>query len=70
MFWIGLIVGILIATIAIGGYLFYGCWKTYGTWDTFVAMCNVTQAATENRESEVRVYHDGEILDVAIFEEM
>jgi hypothetical protein len=33
-------------------------------------MVDVVIAAHENRESEVRVYHDGECLDVvAVFEE-
>ena len=70
MFWIGMIVGIIIATIVIVGYLAYACMKVYGDVDTFVDMCYVTKTASENRESEVRVYHDGEILDVAVFEEM
>ena len=70
MFWIGMIVGIIIATIVIVGYIAYACMKVYGDVDTFVDMCYVTKTASENRESEVRVYHDGEILDVAVFEEM
>lgn len=70
MFWIGLIVGIVIATIAIGAWLLWGCYKTYGTFDTFVQMCEVTQAASENREAIVTVTHDGEILETAVFEEM
>lgn len=70
MFWIGMIVGIIIATIVIVGFIAYACWKVYGSWNTFEDMCYVTAAASENRESEVRVYHDGEILDVAVFEEM
>ena len=70
MFWIGMIVGIIIATFVIVGYIAYACWKVYGSWNTFEDMCHVTAAANENRESEVRVYHNGEILDVAVFEEM
>ena len=70
MFWIGMIVGIIIATIVIVGFIAYACMKVYGDVDTFVDMCCVTKTASENRESEVRVYHDGEILDVAVFEEM
>ena len=70
MFWIGMIVGIIIATIVIVGFIAYACWVVYGSWNTFEDMCYVTMAASENRESEVRVYHDGEILDVAVFEEM
>ena len=70
MFWIGMIVGIIIAAIVIVGYIAYACMKVYGDVDTFVDMCYVTKTASENRESEVRVYHDGEILDVAVFEEM
>ena len=70
MFWIGMIVGIIIATFVIVGLLFVGCAATYGSWDTFNSMVDVVVSASENRESEVRVYHDGEILDVAVFEEM
>lgn len=70
MFWIGMIIGIIIASIVIGGYIGYVCWRTYGTWNTFESMVDVTLAATNNRESEVRVYHDGELLDVAVFEEL
>ena len=69
MFWIGLIVGIIITTIVIFGLLAFSCYVTYGSMDTFESMVDVVIAANENRESEVRVYHDGEILDVAIFEE-
>lgn len=70
MFWIGMIVGIIIATIVIVGFEAYCCYKMYGSWDTFDSMVDVVVAANENRESEVRVYHNGEILDVAVFEEM
>lgn len=70
MFWIGMIVGIIIATFVIVGLIFVSCKAIYGSWDTFNSMVDVTVAASDNRESEVRVYHDGEILDVAVFEEM
>ena len=70
MFWIGMIVGIIIATFVIVGFEAFACKATYGSWDTFDSMVDVVIAASENRESEVRVYHDGEILDVAVFEEM
>ena len=70
MFWIGLIVGIIIATIVFVGLMFVSCKVAYGSWDTFNSMVDVVVAAGENRESEVRVYHDGECLDVvAVFEE-
>ena len=70
MFWIGMIVGMVIATITIASYIVYSCHRVYGDMDTFLSMCDVTMAASENRESEVRVYHDGEVLDVAVFEEL
>lgn len=71
MFWIGLAVGVVIATIAIAGYFVYSCWKVYGTFETFASMCEVTQAAAENRESTVVVYHDGNRLnEYAVFKEM
>ena len=70
MFWIGMIVGIIIATFVIVGYVVYCCWRTFGSLDTFESMVDVVTTANENRESEVRVYHYGEILDVAVFEEM
>lgn len=70
MFWIGMIVGIIIATFVIVGFGALCCKEIYGSWDTFGSMVDVIVSASENRESEVRVYHDGEILDVAVFEEM
>ena len=70
MFWIGMIVGIIIATFVIVGFVAFACKAIYGSWDTFYSMVDVIVSASENRESEVRVYHDGEILDVAVFEEM
>ena len=70
MFWIGMIVGIIIATFVIVGLIAYACKEIYGSWDTFDSTVDVVVAASDNRESEVRVYHDGEILDVAVFEEM
>lgn len=70
MFWIGLLVGVIIATIAIAGWLVYGCWKVYGTWDAFESTCNIVTAATENRESEVLVYHNGEVIACEIYEEL
>lgn len=70
MFWIGMLVGGIIATIAIVGLLAYCCWKVYGTWDTFVGACDVIKAATENRESVIVAYHEGEVLTHATFEEL
>lgn len=68
-FVLGMFIGIVIASVAIIGYIAYACMKVYGSWETFEDMCYVTEAASNNRESEVRVYHDGEILEVAVFEE-
>ena len=70
MFWIGLIVGMFIATAAIVAYLALSCHLVYGTMETFNSMVKVTMAAAENRRSEVVVYHDGNALDTAVFEEL
>jgi H+/gluconate symporter-like permease len=70
MFWIGLIVGIIIAIIASVGFAAYCCKKVYGDRKTFMSMVDVTRVAAENRESEVQVYHDGELLKIAFFEEL
>ena len=69
MFWIGTFVGMMFASIVLIGFMLFCCWKTYGDVDTFMDMVDVVVAANENRESEVRVYHDGDILEVAVFEE-
>ena len=70
MFWIGMLVGIVIATIAVAGLLVYCCCKVYGSWDTFTGTCDVIKAASENRESVVVAYHEGEVLTHATFEEL
>lgn len=70
MFWIGMLVGIVAATIAVAGWLVYCCWKVYGSWATFTGTCDVIQAASENRESVVVAYHEGEVLTHATFEEL
>ena len=68
MFWIGLIVGMIIATIVIAGLLVYACSCVYGTMETFKSMVDVTVTAAMNPVSEVKVYHDGEELEAsAIF---
>lgn len=71
MFWIGLIIGMIIAAIAIVGFIAFCCKVTYGTKETFDSMVDVVITAGENRESVVKVFHDGEELDAyAVFEEM
>ena len=70
MFWIGMLVGGIIATIAIVGFIAICCRKVYDTWDTFESMVEVVSAASDNRESVVVAYHDGEALTHATFEEL
>lgn len=70
MFWIGLIIGAVIAVAALVGYAWLACWVTFRSWETFNSMVDVISDATENRKSEVCVYHNDELLNVAIFEEL
>lgn len=70
MIWIGMLIGIVIGIIAAAGLMVYCCWKVYGTWDTFESVVNVVGAASENRESVVVAYHEGEVLTHATFEEL
>lgn len=69
MLWIGIAIGFVVGIVLVSAYLFVCCAATYGSYDTFKSMVDVTTAATENRESVVQVYHDGEVLETAIFPE-
>lgn len=68
MFWIGFIIGAIVATIAIVGYIAYCCAVTYGDMDTFMSMSYAIQSAANNRRSDVFVMHDGEVINKTVFE--
>ncbi len=69
MFIAGIVVGMVIAIIASVGFAFFACHRVYGDWATFEATCDVIGEASCNRASELRVYHDGECLATAYFDE-
>lgn len=70
MFWIGLIVGIVITVIAIAAIALVCNYIVFHDIDTFVDVCEVLAAASDNREAIVTVTHDDEILATAVFEEL
>lgn len=70
MFWIGLIIGIIVGSIGIMVVSIRYVTNLYGSWESFNKGTDLLEVATNNRESVVRVYHDGELLDEVTFEEL
>lgn len=70
MFWIGLIIGIIVGIIGIMVVSTRYVVNLYGSWEAFDKGTDLLEVATNNRESVMRVYHDGEVLDEVIFEEL
>jgi hypothetical protein len=69
MFWIGMIVGIVFVIAVSFGY-FMWCMHVTGTsWDEFLELVEANTTTLENRESTIRVIHEGECLFEATFEE-
>lgn len=69
MFWIGMIVGVIITVIAAFAYVRI-CMKLVNvSTEEFWEGTDVLATAWSNRESEVLVLHDGEILATYAFEE-
>ena len=69
MFWIGLIVGAII-TISIAFGWIAVCCKIVGvTKDEFCNAQDTIATALVNRESEMVITHDGEVIASCIFEE-
>lgn len=70
MFWIGLIVGIILGAVAFGSI---GWWFTTrvlcNSPEEFEGVYNVMVDATQNRESEIQVIHDGEVLNRVVFKD-
>ena len=69
MFWIGLIVGIIIAAVLPFGYLMWCMYCTGTSFREFGAMTMCNAYAVTNRESAVQVWHDGELIDEVVLEE-
>ena len=69
MFWIGLIVGVIITVIAYVVWMAYCVKNVCGSRYVFRDFVDVVEAAHKNRKSDIRVYHNGELLDVVFFEE-
>lgn len=69
MFWIGLIVGIIVGTVIL--YLLSRLVMTamFGSYEKYSEGFELLLTASDNRESTVQVWHDGECLDEVIFEE-
>ena len=62
MFWIGFIVGIA-TLILISLVFFMFCMKVTGTsWEDFTNLVEVNEAALLNRESQVQVWHDDNVV--------
>jgi FtsZ-interacting cell division protein ZipA len=69
MFWIGLIVGVLIAAVALIAIIAWTFWATKMDLDEYRGYLDVVSAALNNRESTLQVYHNGELLDEVTFVE-
>ena len=69
MFWIGMIVGIVFCvTVLFGMYLYVTRVRFKSPdeyWDTIGAIYD----CTANRESELQVLHNDQLLNVVVFEE-
>ena len=69
MFWIGLIVGIVVM-LAVYAALFAGTvTKYFNSFDEYWDACGVLYDATQNRECELALTKDGEVLEEMTFEE-
>jgi hypothetical protein len=69
MLWLGIAIGFVVGIALCVAVLAVCCKIIYGSRDTFESMVDVVVAAAENRESVVQVYHDGEVLEEAVFPE-
>lgn len=69
MYWIGLIVGILVTIIVEFALFKLAMYYVDMNWKDFDKLVDTNKAALDNRESTVQVYHDGECVFEAVFEE-
>lgn len=69
MFWIGMIVGMIIALGAVLGYFLNILIPLGVSYDDMVALGEAGLEAFVNRESQLQVWHDNECLFEATFEE-
>ena len=69
MYWIGLIVGILVTIMVEVAFFMWCMYVSETSWDDFYNLVGANATAIENRESTMQVYHDGECLFEAVFEE-
>lgn len=68
MFWIGLLVGLTVGVVGLTVIAIAYCEHRYGSWEDFGDGIDLIKVAVDNRESELLVIHDGELLDKVVFE--
>lgn len=69
MFWTGMIVGVVTGVAATFGVSLYHCAKTAGSLGKWGDICEMIDVANDNRESEIQVWHNGELLNTVVLEE-
>jgi hypothetical protein len=70
MFWIGLIVGVVLANAALIALFVFVVNHDFKSWDEYWNVVEVVTTATDNRECGLYVQHEGEIIDGVILEEL
>lgn len=69
MFWLGLIVGMVVAVIALVVWLTVNIKKYFNTTEEYWNVIDVVYDATQNRESQLQLLKDGEIINEVTLEE-
>lgn len=69
MFWIGMIVGAITLILVCLAYLAYCCKVCQVDRNEFREMTDVIETAILNRESQIQVWHNDELLDVTTLKE-
>lgn len=69
MFWIGLIVGMVIAFAVVFGCFVWACKSAGASYDDLVELGSAGMQAFNNRESKLQVWHEDECLFETVFEE-
>lgn len=69
MFWIGFIVGVMFLFMASFAFFMLCMGVTDTSFEEFGAVVQANAAAFGNRESVMRVYHDGELLEEVTLKE-
>ena len=69
MFWIGMIVGVIIMIVAYAAVFFGVIHKYFNSTDEYWDACGLLYDATQNRECDLVLMKDEEVLDEMTFEE-